>query len=320
MIIDLARGLPMQAEVARRGGLGLKRCGNELVGPCPRCGGRDRFAISISKRVFVCRGCAAAGDIIALVQFLDGCDFRTAVRTLAGFEMGGLNLQDAKSDHRPLDLVNQPAIDEQNTERALKLWADAVPICGTVAEKYLHHRGLHDLPDDGVLRFHPASAYGKARVPCLIALYRNIITNAPHAISRTALDAAGNRVGRMSLGPVGGAAIKIDPDEAVEHGLIISEGLETGLAGRMLGFKPCWSLGSAGAVRNFPVLAGTTSLTILVDHDEADRRGRQAGQEAALGCSERWREAGVEVTRIVPRAIGADMADLIEQGGRRHAG
>jgi hypothetical protein len=87
----------------------------------------------------------------------------------------------------------------------------------------------------------------------------------------------------------------------------------------MLNFRPCWAVGSANGIKTFPVLSGIEALTILVDHDEADRNGRQAGQEAALACSERWRDAGVEVTRIVPRAAGADMADLIEQEGSRHA-
>jgi hypothetical protein len=124
----------------------------------------------------------------------------------------------------------------------------------------------------------------------------------------------------MSLGPVRDCAVKVDDDTNVEQGLVIGEGFETVLAARQLGFRPGWSLGSAGAVRNFPVLPGIDSLTILVDHDAPDQRGRQAGQEAAIACSARWTAAGAEVIRIVPRAIGADMADLIEQGGSRHAG
>ena len=80
---------------------------------------------------------------------------------------------------------------------------------------------------------------------------------------------------------------------------------------RRLGFRPCWSLGSAGAIRNFPVL-GIESLTILVDNDEPDRNGRRVGQDTALECSQRWTAAGREVRRVVPRRQGADMADLVE--------
>ena len=56
----------------------------ERVGPCPICGGTDRFAINIKKQLWNCRGCQTGGDVIALVQHLDGVDFRTAVQTLLG--------------------------------------------------------------------------------------------------------------------------------------------------------------------------------------------------------------------------------------------
>jgi phage/plasmid primase-like uncharacterized protein len=71
-------------DVAREHGLKLKRQGPELVGPCPRCGGTDRFAINTVKQVFNCRQCGGTGDVIALVQHLDGCDFTTACTTLTG--------------------------------------------------------------------------------------------------------------------------------------------------------------------------------------------------------------------------------------------
>lgn len=65
--------------VATRLGAKLKRAGREWVGPCPGCGGRDRFGINPQKRVFVCRG-AAGGDSITMVEHVLGYDFRGAVR------------------------------------------------------------------------------------------------------------------------------------------------------------------------------------------------------------------------------------------------
>jgi hypothetical protein len=56
----------------------------ERDGPCPICGGDDRFSISTRKQVFNCRGCKAAGDVIDLVRFLDGTEFIEACTTLAG--------------------------------------------------------------------------------------------------------------------------------------------------------------------------------------------------------------------------------------------
>jgi hypothetical protein len=305
VILTAAKAIPIESEVARRGGLNLKRHGSELVGPCPVCGGRDRFAVSIRKQVFLCRGCRAGGDVVDLVQFLDDCGFDTAYRTLVGDSRQKTVTKPAKTPDRDV-----------NTGRALKLWADAVPIGGTLAETYLHGRGLHDLPGDDVLRFLRHCPFDGGRQDCLLALYRNIATDAPQAVSRTALDSSGTKIGRMSLGPVGGCAVKVDPDENITESLAVGEGLETVLAGRQLGHRPAWSVGSAGAIKTFPLLSGVTSLSIFVDNDAPDANGRRAGPMAAYLCAARWTAAGVEVHRIVPRRIGTDMADLVAKGVR----
>jgi hypothetical protein len=115
----------------------------------------------------------------------------------------------------------------------------------------------------------------------------------------------------MTLGPIAGAAIKLSGHDEVECSLHVGEGVETVLAAMALGFKPAWALGSAGAIRAFPVLGGIDCLTIFVDHDNPDRNGRQAGHEAAWECSERWMAVRREVRCVVPRRLGADMADLV---------
>jgi hypothetical protein len=78
-----ARAVLIEQELARRG-IVLKRVGVELVGPCPKCGGEDRFAVNTAKQIFNCRGCGGCGDVIALVQHLDDSDFKAACGKLAG--------------------------------------------------------------------------------------------------------------------------------------------------------------------------------------------------------------------------------------------
>jgi phage/plasmid primase-like uncharacterized protein len=82
--IDEARAINV-GDVASQRGFTFDRHGNH-DGPCPRCGGRDRFSISIRKNAFLCRQCHPedGGGAISLVMFLDGVGFREAVRTLAG--------------------------------------------------------------------------------------------------------------------------------------------------------------------------------------------------------------------------------------------
>jgi phage/plasmid primase-like uncharacterized protein len=81
--VDKARAVPIENEVARRS---IKLNGHKIErhGPCPKCGGEDRFSINTSKRIFNCRGCETGGDVITLVEFLDGTDFTHAVETLTG--------------------------------------------------------------------------------------------------------------------------------------------------------------------------------------------------------------------------------------------
>lgn len=59
--------------------------GSEWQGPCPRCGGKDRYSVNLQKPAFNCRGCNAKGrDALGLVahemdfDLEDGIDFMNA--------------------------------------------------------------------------------------------------------------------------------------------------------------------------------------------------------------------------------------------------
>jgi hypothetical protein len=165
---------------------------------------------------------------------------------------------------------------------ALSVWAASVDPGGTLVERYLASRkpDLGDHVAGNVLRWHEG-------LGAMVALFRNILTDAPQAVSRTFLDREGRKVERKFLGAVGSAAIKLDADESALFGLHIGEGVETCLAVRKLGLKPAWALGSAGAIAAFPLLPGIEALTILRERDVANER-------AAENCAARWRAAGRE--------------------------
>jgi predicted P-loop ATPase len=79
-----ARGVKIENEIARRS-IPLKANGAaDRCGPCPKCGGTDRFSINTKKAVWNCRNCGKGGDVIALVQHLDGVEFIAACETLTG--------------------------------------------------------------------------------------------------------------------------------------------------------------------------------------------------------------------------------------------
>lgn len=176
-------------------------------------------------------------------------------------------------------------------------------------ETYLSSRGL--ALDAGVcgtvMRFHPALYLDGDTTPGMVALYRDVATNEPCGIHRTFLDRQGGKIDRKMMGRAKGAAIKLDADELVTLGLVIGEGIETCLAARMAGFRPCWALGSAGAISAFPALGGIETLTIL---GETDDNG--ANERATRDCARRWLEAGAEVTTITPACMG-DIADIVRE-------
>lgn len=95
-----ARAVLIQTEIARRR---IRLRGNiERAGPCPRCGGRDRFSINTKKQLFNCRGCGVGGDTIALVQHLDGCTFTAAERYLREARGGRPPFASARSSRAPM--------------------------------------------------------------------------------------------------------------------------------------------------------------------------------------------------------------------------
>lgn len=82
--IERARDVPV-TDVLERHSVRLRRTGAERIGPCPRCGGDDRFGVHPDKGLFNCRGCGAkGGGAIDLEMFLSNCDFAGAIETLAG--------------------------------------------------------------------------------------------------------------------------------------------------------------------------------------------------------------------------------------------
>jgi putative DNA primase/helicase len=247
------------------------------------------------------------GDLFNLIRRMNSGSFVDAV-AFAESIIGSPRIQ--STVQRPAGEGNSAVGDSSwDQSRAGELWQQAVPIAETIAAHYLATRRLLIAPDiEGtVLRFHPSCPFGGARHQCLLALMRDVVTNEPRAMQRTALTQKGEKIDRMTLGPKSGAAIKLSADECVTTGLAVGEGLETVLSAMQLGFGPAWALGDAGNLRAFPVLSGIECLTIAVDNDESG-----TGQRVALECSKRWTAAGREVFRIIPDRTGDDFNDVVQ--------
>jgi len=150
---------------------------------------------------------------------------------------------------------------------------------------------------------------------CQIALVRDIRTNEPVAVHRTALDSQGRKRagigsnGRLCLGPVAGGAVKLSPDEDVTAVLGIGEGLETAASLRRLpGLSelPVWSVLNANGIANFPVLPGIEAIWIAADNDNSG-----TGQRAADTLAERLTAVGVEAVIVATETVGTDLNDKV---------
>jgi hypothetical protein len=208
----------------------------------------------------------------------------------------------------------QPSVSDAARKRAsaLRLWEEARPIAGTLAARYLTDiRGvdLAALPTtiNDVLRFHPRCSFNLGQHPCLIALMRNAVTDAPTGIHRIALTPDARKIERWMLGNRG--MVKLWPAGKT---LVIGEGLETVLAAASRisyddkPLQPAWAALSADVLSSFPILNGVERLIILADHDEA-------GLAAAATCEERWARAGRTIIRLTPERSGDDFNDIVLQ-------
>jgi putative DNA primase/helicase len=237
------------------------------------------------------------------------------VRQQLGLPRCDTVLQARPAGERPSEAIRLGKA--ESMPRALAIWREACDPVGSPVEGYLRRRRV-DLPRAAigeVIRFHPSCPFAGERVLAMVCLARDVVTNEPRAIHRTALSRDGGKLevhgtSRLSLGPTAGAAVKLSPDEEVTTCLGVAEGIETALSMRLVpefGTSPVWSLISAGGLAQFPVLPGIECLWVGVDHDAA-------GLKASRAAATRWRTSGAEAFLITPSEPRADLNDLFRAG------
>lgn len=336
-ILERARVVTL-AEAAHLLGLKVPRAG-EYAGPCPACGGRDRFSVNPRKGVWNCRGAGGGNDAISLVGHVHGVDFRGAVEFLTGE-------RDLPPKPRPRS-APQPVEDDEaeRVARARALWRDAYPARGTIVDTYLTKaRGLPplDVATARTIRFHPAfpmrdPAGELVRVPAMLCAMRNpraaldFMAGARgdldevedqaladeefiRAVSCLALadDGRSKRFGPQSRkfrGVAKGAGVILGDMWSLYYGgaaLHVAEGVETALAVRRLfGAELVVALGSAGAIRDLEFMPCVRRLVIHAERDESG-----TSERAALECFTRWRER-IDYVEIVAPRESCDANDVL---------
>ncbi|AOY59564.1 CHC2 zinc finger domain-containing protein [Desulfococcus multivorans] len=141
--------------IIQRDGFTLKReagtNGGELAGPCPFCGGEDRFRVWPEKGRYWCRQCRAGGDAIQYLREREGMTYREACAAI------GVEPKNARSPARQeepgwLSVEWQTATWALLEETRLSLqWYEP-------AKNYLKGRGLND-ETISMLGYNPTSAH-----------------------------------------------------------------------------------------------------------------------------------------------------------------
>ena len=265
-LVDQARMSDILA-LAQAHGARLRRSGTEFIGPCPRCGGHDRFGVNRRKQLFNCRGCGKGGGPIDLEMLLGDCDFVEAVRRLTNTTSPSAPRLSRVRVVEPARKGEHDADVTKKLNQAERIWRQSVDVAGTAGEAYLtrqppHGRGikLEDVPNFGGLRWHPNCPWENGTAPCVLARFTDAITGAPRGIWRRPINGAKPK----TLGPMGGCVIRLWPDEDVNGELVLGEGVETTLAAatrvihRNTLLRPAWAAGSAGNLENFPCSQAST--------------------------------------------------------------
>lgn len=182
-----ARRVDLETVFAIVGGVAGKVRGGEHVGPCPACGGRDRFSINFSKNVWFCRQYdgGRGGDGLQLVAHVHDFDLNRRADLLAACSVilgrpvpdgGELETEEerqarlARIEARRSEAARKRAEAEDHAarqrERAISqgrgFWMRGLDAEGTVVEAYLKARtGARTLPG-GIwenIRYLPSHGY-----------------------------------------------------------------------------------------------------------------------------------------------------------------
>jgi putative DNA primase/helicase len=202
---------------------------------------------------------------------------------------------------------------QRRTAASLDFWDhETVSPDGTAVERYWQARGLAS-PIPPTIRAsrswlrHPE---GGSR-PAMVALVQHA-ERGPIAIHRTWLQVDGAakasfREPRLSLGPVGGGAVRLARANERQP-LVVAEGIETSASVMTATGLPTWAAISAGGIERLilPPLPLAAVVIIAADHD---RNG--VGERAARTAAQRWLAEGRRVRIALPPVVGTDWNDIL---------
>jgi len=283
--------------------LGGRWHGSYGTAPCPLCQPdrrRDQSGLTLTE--------GRAGLLMHCKR--SGCGFRD-ILAAAGMASGSFSPPDPmmhaqREAERRAEVMKRAAVAE-------RLWREAQPIGGTLAESYLRRRGIWcDLPP--TLRFHPDCWHGPSatRWPAMLArvdgsegfaVHRTWLR--PNGVGPDGLGKAPISPAKAMLGATAGGAVRLSDGPSR---LVAAEGLESALSllcGLLDGPASVWAGLSTSGLRGLRLPARPGVLVVATD---GDQQGRKAGHALA----ERAHALGWVVSILDP-GNGADFNTILQE-------
>lgn len=273
-------------------------------GPCPICGGKDRFRFDDKngRGTWICSQACGAGDGFKLLELFKGWSFREAAHRVNEI-VGGIESRKVKQTD---DL-------EKRIESVKRIWNEAIQVTkGDPVWLYLNQRiGIDVIPKS--LRYHPALSYVDGELveyhPAMVAAVVDS-EGVGIGVHRIYLDNEGNKANvstpkkLLNCKPLAGGVIRLGG--FVDH-LGIAEGIETALAASRLFSIPTWAAISAGMMEKWTPPDNVRKVTVFGDNDIS-----YTGQSSAYALAKRLTGKGIAVNVRIPESTGKDWVDEIK--------
>ena len=200
---------------------------------------------------------------------------------------------------------------EKWSQLGAKLWDEAQPGPGTLAEVYLNGRGIRLAPWPPALRFHPAADHPrlKQKFPALIA---QVSGAAEPSFQVTYLSADGKSKAaidkedqRRTLGSNKGGIVLLTDDIQPGATLLVGEGIESVASAMQASGLPGVAVLGIGGLANVEFSPDVVEIIVLGENDDASRKAIDKATPLLA-------EKGIKVRVAQPPQGFGDFNDLID--------
>ena len=283
-----------------------KKTANEWEGPCPSCGGTDRFIVKADRQTYWCRQCRIKGDILNYIELTTG--------------------KNIKEQLAEAGLLDAPKGKTGRGSKEQFIWKQSKP-GDSPAYRYLSAtRGIANLQHSPAIRwnsFKPNGGKPINRIVLRLSKHGDSPED-PKSLHYLFLDTSatpprktGIQTSNAEEGAMKGRAVWFYPDKDTKT-VAVAEGAETTLSAlSVLGLNGAAALTTSG-LKGIVLPQDTKELLIFCDQDTAEKGC--AGQKAALELAERFEKGGGTAWIVSPsdqcfaeKPEKLDFNDLLKQ-------